>query len=92
MKNVNLHEPIIPTRDEYEMSGWEPPIKLICQEISNQIEDSVITTIQRIGVDVDLEELIKALAYDRNQYNRGYTNGFADGFAAATKGMEVPQT
>ena len=89
---MESRKPIIPTRQEYEMSGWEPPIKLICQEVSTQIEDSVITAIQHMGVDVDLEELIKALAYDRDQYNRGYTNGFADGFAAATKGMEGLQT
>ena len=83
-------KPIIPTPEEYAMSGWEAPIKIICQELSTKVEDSIITAIQRIGIDVNQEELIKALAYDRQQYERGYINGYTKGFADAIVAMEVP--
>ena len=31
--------------------------------------------IRKVGVNVDKEELIKALQYDRNQYTKGYEDG-----------------
>ena len=30
---------------------------------------------QNIGYDIDKDELIKALNYDRDQYNKGYVDG-----------------
>lgn len=38
-------------------------------------EESVFKAVQRIGVDVDKDELIRALEYDRNQFAEGYTAG-----------------
>ena len=47
----------------------------IISEMSKTIDDSIVTTInQSIGTRVDKEELIKALNYDRDQYNRGYND------------------
>ena len=31
-----------------------------------------------MGLDVDREELLKALKYDRGQYEKGYADGFLD--------------
>jgi len=31
---------------------------------------------------VDKEELIRALRYDRDQYDRGYSDGYSRGYAA----------
>ena len=42
------------------------------QEMQAQRENQVYQAIQNIGVDVDKEELLKALSYDRNQYEKGY--------------------
>lgn len=54
------------------MFDYEAPIKIIMQEIQAQQENQVYQAIQNIGVDVDKEELLKALSYDRNQYEKGY--------------------
>lgn len=54
------------------MFDYEAPIKIIMQEMQAQRENQVYQAIQNIGVDVDKEELLKALSYDRNQYEKGY--------------------
>lgn len=54
------------------MFDYESPIKIIMQEMQAQRENQVYQAIQNIGVDVDKEELLKALSYDRNQYEKGY--------------------
>lgn len=38
-------------------------------------ENMVMKAIREVGVNVDKEELIKALQYDRNQYTKGYEDG-----------------
>lgn len=54
------------------MFDYEAPIKIIMQEMQARRENQVYQAIQNIGVDVDKEELLKALSYDRNQYEKGY--------------------
>ena len=47
----------------------------ICEEIDNEIDNHIVAEIETaIGVSVDKDELIKALNYDRNQYNQGYND------------------
>lgn len=43
-------------------------------------EDGVMKAIAEVGVDVDKEELIRALKYDRQQYQKGYDKGYEDGY------------
>lgn len=57
--------------------AYESPINLIMQDINYKYEQNVLTAIQNIGVEVNKDELIKALAYDRQQYERGYQEGYA---------------
>ena len=38
-------------------------------------ENMVMKAIRKVGVNVDKGELIKALQYDRNQYEKGYEDG-----------------
>ena len=40
---------------------------------------AVYSTVLKYGINVDKEELLKALKYDRGQYKKGYDDGFADG-------------
>lgn len=54
------------------MFDYESPIKMIMQEVQAQREGRVYEAIQNIGVDVDKEELLRALSYDRGQYEKGY--------------------
>ena len=59
---------------------YESPIEIISQQIDDMInkvaeerENKIVANIcEQIHVNVDKEELLKALAYDRNQYNKGY--------------------
>jgi len=59
--------------------NWESPVT-ITQEIASQIardtDDYIMSEIYKTGVTVNKEELIKAINYDRDQYNKGYCDGF----------------
>lgn len=56
---------------------YECPITIFEQmsdmidEINNQKEEMIYKAIVNVGVNVDKEELLKALQYDRNQYEKG---------------------
>ena len=52
--------------------GYESPINIIYGEINNKLENEVLTVIHNLGIDVDKEELVRALKYDREQYQKGY--------------------
>ena len=58
---------------------YESPIMLMTQEITQKIieerENYIHSQIvEQYGIFVDKEELIKALQYDRQQYEKGYTD------------------
>lgn len=60
---------------------YESPITIVTQQshntISKQFDDYILTTVEaELGCEVDKEELIKALAYDRNQYDKGFRDGY----------------
>jgi ADP-glucose pyrophosphorylase len=59
---------------------YESPIKII--EFENayrmQLEDNIFKTIKNVGIVVDKEELLRALEFDRGQYNKGYKDGIND--------------
>lgn len=54
---------------------YQLPIEIIYKEIRTEHENNVYKAIQEYGVAVDKEELIKALKYDRGQYDKGYSDG-----------------
>ena len=61
--------------------SYESPIN-IYQDLANEItemHDNMVYMKVREIVDVDKEELLKALAYDRDQYDKGYTEGYRRG-------------
>ena len=53
-------------------------IQSITQDMCDQQEKDVLHAVMKCGVEVDREELIKALKYDREQYEKGYADGRAD--------------
>lgn len=61
---------------------YEGPIKVIiddmCSAIQQKEDNYVMQYVQNIGIDVDKDELEKALRYDRQQYDKGYEDGFKD--------------
>lgn len=64
------------------MGMYNAPIKLYelpMQTIIEERENAIFAKVQAcFDVDVDKEELIRALQYDRNQYEKGYADGKAD--------------
>lgn len=54
---------------------YESPISSIYSDIETKFENEIFRAIQRVDIEVDREELIKALAYDRDSYRKGYKDG-----------------
>lgn len=61
---------------------YESPIEIIQHKIqadfSKRLEEDVLYAVVRTDIHVDREELIKALRYDRGQYEKGFQDGKAD--------------
>ncbi len=61
---------------------YESPIEAIITEMQVQTiklaEDDIYRAVQDINVNVDKEELMRALQYDRQQYEKGYADGIRD--------------
>lgn len=59
---------------------WESPVNIfetVSDMIEKEIDGNIIVEIKKqIGIDINKEELVKALNYDRNQYEKGYYDGF----------------
>ena len=55
---------------------YKPPIEIVMKEVLQKMdedfENSVFKAIQKVGINVDKEQLLKALIYDRGQYDKGY--------------------
>lgn len=69
--------------------AYEPPFEVFINEMTSQLikaeEDAVACEVSRqIGVQVNREEMIKCLNYDRGQYERGYRDGYEAGRVEAT--------
>lgn len=73
--------------------AYESPINLIMKDIQTKTENEITTMIQGIGIDINKEELIRALAYDRRQYEKGYRDGhdkgYEEGFDAAIRYQSI---
>lgn len=64
---------------------YQSPIEIISKQMRTELENDVYKAILDYGIDIDKDELIKALAYDRDQYDKGYNDGIRDGKIAAYK-------
>jgi hypothetical protein len=62
--------------DEFQ---YKSPINIISSPVHidmvEEQEKTILKAIQNVKVDVDRDELIKALQYDRNQYEKGKVDG-----------------
>ena len=58
---------------------YESPITLIATEVQMKMENDTLQAVQRYGIDVDKDELMKALNYDRGQYDKGFKDGVLHG-------------
>lgn len=57
---------------------YESPIKVIQGELETQLEGEILKAVRRVGVTVDRDELIRALRYDREQYQKGFDDARED--------------
>ena len=64
---------------------YESPVTTIydrvAKDANERLEDYIVEEILRVGVIVDKDELIRALNYDRRQYQKGYQDGKAAAIA-----------
>ena len=60
---------------EISMFPMEPTYRSFQEEINGHLETRITATIQeKYNINCDKEELIKALKYDRQQYDKGYAD------------------
>ena len=57
---------------------YEAHIEIMLGEIETQCEDEIVKVVQSYGFNINKKELQDALNYDRNQYAKGYREGFND--------------
>ena len=60
---------------------YEEVIRTITEGMKTSYDGEIYKAIQRVGVFVDKEELLKALKYDRGQYDKGFNDGYELGYA-----------
>ena len=62
---------------------YESPIELVTTNLITKMaqfqNEQIYSAIQGVGVNVDKNELLKALIYDRQQYQKGYEDGIEEG-------------
>lgn len=61
---------------------YESPIKLsveeIAEDINKNLDEFIIKLIAKYGILIDKYQLIRALTYDRDQYQKGYADAKAE--------------
>lgn len=61
---------------------YKSPIELevenIVSDVVKKADEYIVRYVQQVGVNVDKDELIKALAYDRWQYEKGWNDRDAE--------------
>ena len=58
---------------------YKSPIEIVEKQMRMEFDDCIWKTIQDYAVSVDKDELLKALHYDRDQYDKGYQDGYRAG-------------
>lgn len=56
--------------------SYQSPIDVIYGDLQTKLEGDVLKVIQNYDITVDKDELLKALAYDRDQYRKGWEDGW----------------
>ena len=75
-----------------EMFSVTDYVDKISKQIDEQTGDIVWSAVTKVGVNVNKEELIRALKYDRGQYEEGYIDGKRDAIVWHPYPEEKPRT
>ena len=54
---------------------YESPVQIYLSQMQGQLEDCIYNTVRSYGIDINKDELIKALINDRHQYVKGFRDG-----------------
>ena len=54
---------------------YKSPIEIYYGEMETYLEGEILKATQKVGVYVDKKELLQALKFDREQYDKGYEDG-----------------
>lgn len=57
---------------------YKAPIEIVAETLMQEEWNHVLRTVREVRVDVDKGELLKALRYDRHQYQAGYNQARMD--------------
>jgi hypothetical protein len=57
---------------------YKSPIEILSQGLKLEIENGVYKAVENYGIHVDKDELLKALRYERDQYNKGFADGYSE--------------
>lgn len=57
---------------------YKSPIEIFYGQLETRLEGEVLKAIYKQDINIDKYELIRALQYDRDQYNKGYADGKRD--------------
>ena len=57
-----------------EKATYKSPIEIFINDVNYSMEQTVLEAVSKCGIKVNKDELVKALAYDRQQYEEGYRN------------------
>lgn len=68
-----------------DIEGYQSPIHQYVSDIKLKMENDICTAVQNVGIYVDKKELIKALSYDREQWEQGYAHGYSKGYEQGRK-------
>ena len=66
---------------------YDPPVDIIYDKVKYNLENGIMEAIQRVGINVDKTELLRAMQYDRDQYHKGFSDGKLSGYAE--RDMEI---
>ena len=62
--------------------AYESPIRLITDEYALKLvedeEQNIVKAVYSYGIDIDKDELVNLIHNDRNQYDKGYADGWRD--------------
>ena len=77
-------------KTDIDISGYKSPIEIIVEQMITTQENAVFHAVQELGINIDKKELLKALKYDRDQYEKGYNDGYFAG-STANKWISVDE-
>lgn len=56
--------------------AYKSPIEILRKTIIKETDDNIYKAVLDVGIKADKDELIKALEYDRQQFEKGYEAGY----------------